>query len=82
MFIVKKKINGKEYYYLNQAKRTGSKVVSKYIAYLGKDKNEAEKKAKKILKDMEKDGKVIKMENNIKIENKPFEKVSKPEPKR
>lgn len=73
-FIVKKKINGKDYYYLNQAKRFGKKVVSKYIAYLGKDKNEAEKKAKKILKDMEKDSKGIKMKNNIKVENKPFSK--------
>ncbi|HLC77752.1 MAG TPA: glycine--tRNA ligase [Candidatus Nanoarchaeia archaeon] len=50
-FIVKKKINGKEYYYLNESKRINGKVVSKYLAYLGKDKDEAEKKAQKILKE-------------------------------
>lgn len=49
MYIVKKKIKGKEYYYLNRAVREGKKVVSKNVAYLGKDKKEAEKKAKDII---------------------------------
>jgi len=49
MYIVKKNIKGKEYYYLNKAVRTGEKVISKNIAYLGKDKQEAEKKAKEIM---------------------------------
>lgn len=48
-FIVKKKINGREYYYLNETKRKGDKVVSKCVAYLGKDKKQAELKAKQIL---------------------------------
>ena len=48
-FIVKKKINDKEYYYLNENKRIDGKVKTKTIAYLGKDKKEAEKKAKEIL---------------------------------
>ena len=48
MFIVKKNIHGREYYYLNENKRikgTG-KVKTKTIAYLGKTKKEAEKKAR------------------------------------
>lgn len=48
-FIVKKKISGREYYYLNETKRVNGKVVSKYVAYLGKDRKEAEIKAKKVL---------------------------------
>lgn len=53
-FIVKKKIHGKEYYYLNETKREGKKVISKCIAYLGKSKEEAEKKAKGIIDRSEK----------------------------
>jgi len=49
MYIVKKKIAGKEYYYLNKAVRNGDKVKSVNVAYLGKDKKEAEKKAKEII---------------------------------
>lgn len=49
-FIVKKKVSGNDYYYLNETKRVDGKVVSKCIGYLGKDKKEAEKKAKIILK--------------------------------
>ncbi|MEK6926023.1 MAG: hypothetical protein AABW50_01975, partial [Nanoarchaeota archaeon] len=48
-FVVKKKIAGKEYYYLNKSERKGNKVVSKYVAYLGKDKKGADEKARKIL---------------------------------
>ena len=50
-FIVKKTIHGKEYYYLNENKRVEGKVKTKTIAYLGKTKKDAEKKAKEILKD-------------------------------
>ncbi len=53
-FIVKKKIHGKEYYYLNKNKRIDGKVKTKSIAYLGKDKKAAEKKAKEIIKNIEK----------------------------
>ena len=55
MYIVKKNIKGKEYYYLNKAVREGDKVTSKNVAYLGKDKKEAEKKAKEIINSVEKD---------------------------
>jgi len=44
MHIVKKIISGKEYYYLNKSVREGDKVRSKNVAYLGKDREEAEKK--------------------------------------
>jgi len=52
-FIVKKKIHGKEYFYLNKTERAEKKVVSKCLAYLGKTEKEANKKAKEILKGME-----------------------------
>jgi glycyl-tRNA synthetase len=62
MFITKKKISGKEYYYLQKSVREGDKVISKSIAYLGKDKEEAEKKAEQIKKEME-------IPNEKKVEN-------------
>ena len=37
-YLVKKKIHGKTYWYLRHSKRIGSKVVSKNIAYFGKNK--------------------------------------------
>jgi glycyl-tRNA synthetase len=57
-FIVKKKIHDNDYYYLNENKRVTSKdgeskVKTKTIAYLGKNKKEAEKKSKEIMKDKE-----------------------------
>ena len=48
-FIVKKNIGGKEYYYLNENKRIGSKVKTKTLAYLGKSRKDAEKKAEEII---------------------------------
>ncbi|MCK5149631.1 glycine--tRNA ligase [Candidatus Pacearchaeota archaeon] len=48
-FVVKKKIHGNDYYYLNENKRVEGKVKTKTLAYLGKEKKEAEKKAKDIL---------------------------------
>ena len=53
MYIVKKIISGKEYYYLRKSIRKGKKVISKSIAYLGKNKKEAEEKFRKILKEQE-----------------------------
>ncbi len=67
-FIVKQKIHGKDYYYLRKSFRKGDKVISKHIAYLGKTKKEAEKKAKKILKKME--GKNIENKEKNRIEIK------------
>ena len=53
-FVVKKIINGKDYYYLNENKRIDGKVKTKSLAYLGKTKKEAEKKAKQIIENMNK----------------------------
>ena len=52
MFITKKKISGKEYYYLQKSVREKDKVKSEYVAYLGKDKTDAEKKAEEIKKQL------------------------------
>lgn len=54
-FIVKKNINGKDYFYLNENKRVEGKVKTKTIAYLGKTREEAEEKMKKILSNPEKE---------------------------
>lgn len=51
MYIVKKKINGKDYYYLRKSVREGKNVKSVNIAYLGKSKEEAEKKMKELDKE-------------------------------
>ena len=53
MYITKKKISGKEYYYLRQLIRKGKKVISRDVAYLGKNKTEAEEKAGKIIQERE-----------------------------
>jgi len=58
MYIVKKTILGKDYYYLRKSIRKGSKVISKNIAYLGKDKKEAERKAEKIIEQIKKGDKI------------------------
>lgn len=49
VFIVKKKINGKEYYYLRESVRVDGKVKAKTLAYLGKTLEEAERKKKEFL---------------------------------
>ena len=43
-FIVKKNIKGNEYFYLNENKRVDGKVKTKTLAYLGKTREDAEKK--------------------------------------
>ena len=48
MYIVKKKIKGKEYFYARKSVREGEKVISKTIAYLGKTRKEAEEKLERI----------------------------------
>ncbi len=48
-FMVRKKIKGNDYYYLNENKRVDGKVKTKTLAYLGKIKEDAEKKMKEIL---------------------------------
>ncbi|MCK5624486.1 glycine--tRNA ligase [Candidatus Pacearchaeota archaeon] len=50
VFIVKKKIHGNDYFYLRESKRVGVKVKSIDLGYLGKTREEAEKKLKERLK--------------------------------
>ena len=52
-FVVRKNIKGREYYYLSENRRVSGKVKTKTLAYLGKNKKEAEKKAKEFLSKME-----------------------------
>lgn len=52
-FIVRKTIGNNDYYYLNENKRVDGKVKTKTLAYLGKTKKQAEKKAKEIKIKME-----------------------------
>jgi len=63
-FVVKKKIAGKEYYYLQESTREGSRVKSKCLGYLGKTKIQADKKAKEIIKNMKKN-----KENTLKLKH-------------
>ena len=63
MFIVKKKIHGKDYFYLRESKRIGSKVKSIDLGYLGKTRKEAEKKLKQRLR--EKDEKKIEVKKEV-----------------
>ena len=67
-FIVKKKINNQDYFYLRTSKRINGKVKAVNIAYLGKNKSEAEFKAKEF---QSKTLKPIKSKENIMKENKP-----------
>ncbi len=66
-FIVKKIINGNEYYYLNENKREGTKVKTKTLAYLGKTKKQAEEKMKQFLKDRSDKDKMVEEENKIEV---------------
>ncbi len=83
-FIVKKTISGRSYYYLNENKRVDGKVKTKTLAYLGKTKKQAEKKAKDILislsKQQPKTSKIIdkmKKKETEKKEEKVEENLSK-----
>jgi len=61
-FIVKRKVSGKEYYYLQESKRNGNKVKSICLGYLGKTRKEAEKKKNEFLKNLKtKESKKINM---------------------
>ena len=62
-FIVKKKIHGNDYFYLRKSKRINGKVKSIDLGYLGKTKEEADKKLKERLK--KESVQEIKMEKKI-----------------
>ncbi|MFH1503448.1 MAG: hypothetical protein ABIE36_02220 [Candidatus Diapherotrites archaeon] len=72
MYITKKTIKGKDYFYLRKSERKGDKVKSVNVAYLGKDKQEAEKKMNEIVnkdKEVEKEKKEN-TKQEIKVGNK------------
>ena len=73
MFIVKKRIAGKEYYYLRKSERKEGKVRAVNVAYLGKNKKEAEQKAKEFEKNMAKE-KIEDMGKKESNENKQMER--------
>ncbi|MEX2017173.1 MAG: glycine--tRNA ligase [Candidatus Pacearchaeota archaeon] len=76
-FIVKKKIHGNEYYYLNENKREKStgKVKTKTLAYLGKNKKDAEKKAKEFIRKPLQQEKKEEIKTEIKKEVKVGKKI-------
>ncbi|VVB82775.1 Proline--tRNA ligase [uncultured archaeon] len=69
-FIVKKTISGNDYYYLNENKRIDGKIKTKSLAYLGKTKKEAEKKAKEFIANMTEQKIKPTEKNKEKVENK------------
>ena len=85
MFIVKKKISGKDYYYLRRSERRDGKVRAVTVAYLGKTRKEAERKKREIEKNKgqkmvkikkEKNNEII-MDSNLKECENNFGKESK-----
>ncbi|MDP2672827.1 MAG: hypothetical protein Q8O84_03380 [Nanoarchaeota archaeon] len=58
MYIAKQKVKGKDYYYLRKSVREGKKVMSKNVAYLGKNKKDAEVKAKEMINKIENEKKI------------------------
>ena len=81
MYIAKQKVKGKDYYYLRKSVREGKKVMSKNVAYLGKDKKEAQIKAKKIISQMDRVKQTPDLEKEVKIPNKKIEEISRLEKK-
>ena len=75
-FIVKQKIKGNDYYYLRKSFRKDGKVISKHVAYLGKTKKEAEKKAKELMK-MEESEKKIETKRKLISKNISIEELAK-----
>jgi glycyl-tRNA synthetase len=59
MYIAKQKVKGKDYFYLRKSVREGEKVISKSVAYLGKTREEAEKKKLEILKNLDSENNVM-----------------------
>src|SRR3989344_6237809 len=63
VFIVKKKINGGEYYYARKSVRENGKIRAVTVGYLGKDKEEAEKKLIELKDKPEEKEKINKLKN-------------------
>src|SRR3989338_9099212 len=74
MYIVKKKIKGKEYFYIRKSERKGDKVISRNVAYGGKTREEAEKKLEEF-KNQENKKQIMKIKTEKKIGNK-FDEIN------
>jgi len=70
VYIVKQKVNGNDYYYLRKSVRENGKVKSKSVAYLGKTKEESEKRFKEILKNQDISKNKMQATKEIAINNK------------
>src|SRR3989344_5449072 len=75
MFVIKKKIKGKEYFYLRETRREGGKIKSKTIAYLGKNEDSARERFNKLKEEKESMKEEKKIGENKKIEKEAEEKL-------
>ena len=69
MYIIKKTIKGKDYYYLRKSVREGEKVKSINVAYLGKNLSEAKRKMDEIVNKKEKVEKETEKQNKGQVES-------------
>ena len=77
VYIYKKKVGNKSYYYLRASERKGSKVVAKDIAYLGNNLEEVKRAIEKIPKYKTEIRKAYKTINNFLESNRYVEKIKK-----
>lgn len=70
VYIVKQKVNGKDYYYLRKSVREKGKVLSKSVAYLGKTRKDAEKRFREIIKNTDEDNQKMKEDKKTEINPK------------
>jgi glycyl-tRNA synthetase len=68
VYVVKQKVNGKDYFYLRKSVREDGKVKSKSIAYLGKTPEQAETRKLEILKNLKYSEKHMLTHEKISIE--------------
>jgi len=77
VYIYKKKIGNKNYYYLRASERKGSKVLVKDIAYLGNNISDVKKALEKLTKYKTEIRKAYRTINNFLESNKYFNKIKK-----
>src|SRR3989344_9041000 len=77
VYIYKKPIGGKAYYYLRISKRKGKKIISKDIAYLGSSIDEVKKSLDKLTKYKDQIRKSYKKINSFLESNHFLEKAQK-----
>ena len=74
VYIVKQKINGRDYFYMRKSVREGKKVMSKHIAYLGSEKSEAERKFAEIIKNSNSKNNLMENKNEKKLNSNLIQK--------